>query len=95
VRPDSAGAVLAHLRDLPADGQGSVTVENVDAVIGERHDPSARFGVVQRDIAPVWDVVEAGIRASAVYAPTSASALACTRHGKPSQVPAQPSERMS
>jgi uncharacterized hydrophobic protein (TIGR00271 family) len=42
----------------------------VDAVIGERPDPAAAFGIMQRDIAPVWDVVDARIRSEAVYAPS-------------------------
>jgi uncharacterized hydrophobic protein (TIGR00271 family) len=48
----------------------------VDAVIGERPAPAAKFGMVQRDIAPVWDVVDAKIRSDAVYAPSFYTLLA-------------------
>jgi uncharacterized hydrophobic protein (TIGR00271 family) len=52
------------------EGAGTVAVEVVDAVIGERSGPPAGFGIVQRDVAPAWDVVEARIRSGAVYPPS-------------------------
>ena len=66
----SANAVLGQLHAIRADLGSPIAVENVAAVIGEEPGPGPRFGVVQRDIAPVWDVVEAGIHANAVYAPS-------------------------
>jgi uncharacterized hydrophobic protein (TIGR00271 family) len=65
-----ADAVLRRLRGFRDHGSGPIAIENVDAVIGEPPDRAARFGIVQRDVSPVWDVVEAGIRANAVYAPS-------------------------
>jgi uncharacterized hydrophobic protein (TIGR00271 family) len=72
----SAGSALRHLRALCDERPCSIAVQNVDAVIGEEPDPGARFGIVQRDVAPVWDVVEAGIRSRAVYAPSFYALLA-------------------
>ena len=69
VRNRSANAVLQQIRAIH-DQDSPMAVVSVDAVIGEQPDAAAKFGVVQRDIAPVWDVVEAGIRANAVYPPS-------------------------
>jgi uncharacterized hydrophobic protein (TIGR00271 family) len=70
VLPRSANSVLGQLRALQGDGRSSIVIENVDAAIGEGVDPAARHRLVQRDIAPIWDVVEAKIRSDAVYAPS-------------------------
>ena len=48
----------------------------MDAVLGGPPDHPAKLGIVQRDIAPVWDVVEARIRAAAVYPPSFYALLA-------------------
>jgi hypothetical protein len=69
----SANAVLQQIRAIR---DGPIAIASVDAVIGEEPDRTARFGVVQRDIAPVWDVVEARIRANAVYPPSFYTLLA-------------------
>jgi uncharacterized hydrophobic protein (TIGR00271 family) len=66
----SANSVLRQLQTRRDDRRGAIVVQNVDAAIGETADPAARLGLVERDIAPVWDVVEARIRAEAVYAPS-------------------------
>jgi uncharacterized hydrophobic protein (TIGR00271 family) len=66
----SANYVLQQLRALRDDRSGTIAIASVDAVIGEEPDRTAKFGVVQRDASPTWDVVEAGIRANAVYAPS-------------------------
>ena len=66
----SANSVLGQLRALRDDHSGTIAIASVDAVIGEEPDQTARFGIVQRDASPAWDVVEAGIRANAVYAPS-------------------------
>jgi len=68
----AANSVLTRLRAARDGGAGAgpVCVEVVDAVIGERPARPARFRVVDRDVAPVWDVVEARIRAGAVYPPS-------------------------
>jgi uncharacterized hydrophobic protein (TIGR00271 family) len=72
----AANTVLRRLRALRDDRAGPIAVEVVDAVVGERPAPAAKFGVVQPDIAPVWDVVEAQIRARAVYPPSFFTLLA-------------------
>src|SRR5215470_6595560 len=56
VRNRSANAVLQQIR-ASHDHASPVAVASVDAVIGEQPDAAAAFGVVQRDTAPVWDVV--------------------------------------
>jgi uncharacterized hydrophobic protein (TIGR00271 family) len=70
VLSESANSVLTQLKAVRDGHGGPVAVEVVDAVIGERPATAAKFGVVQRDIAPVWDVVEARIRGEAVYPPS-------------------------
>jgi uncharacterized hydrophobic protein (TIGR00271 family) len=76
VRSAAANAVLTQLKAACEPGAGPVAIEVVDAVVGERPSPAAKFGVVQRDIAPVWDVVDAKIRSDAVYAPSFYTLLA-------------------
>src|ERR1035441_6218655 len=66
----SANSVLGQLRALQDDHRNSIVIENVDAHIGEGADPAATSGLVQKDAAPIWDVVEAKIRTDAVYAPS-------------------------
>ena len=66
----SANVVLRQLEALQDDRRGSITIESLDAAIGEQATPPPRHRLVQRDIAPVWDVVEAKIRSDAVYAPS-------------------------
>jgi hypothetical protein len=66
----SANFVLRQLEALQDGRRGSITIESVDAAIGEQATPPPRHRLVQRDIAPVWDIVEAKIRSDAVYAPS-------------------------
>ena len=66
----SANSVLRQLEAFAGDRRGPVTVEAVDAVIGGPATPPPPHRLMQRDIAPVWDVVEAKIRADATYAPS-------------------------
>lgn len=70
VRPRSANSVLRHLRTFQNGRVGTVAVDYVDATLGEGTAPASEHFLVQRDIAPVWDVVEARIRSDAVYAPS-------------------------
>ena len=72
----SANAVLGQLETFADDRRGPVTIESVDAAIGEQVTPPPRRRLVQRDIAPVWDVVEAKIRSDAIYAPSFYTLLA-------------------
>jgi uncharacterized hydrophobic protein (TIGR00271 family) len=70
VRSSAANSVLTRLKAACDGSEGPIAIEVVDAVIGERPQRATRFGIVQRDIAPVWDVVDAKIRYEAVYAPS-------------------------
>ena len=63
----SADPVIRQLRELGLDRYGSIMVDSVDAAIGAAVQPRPRGGLVHRAIAPVWDVVEARIRAEAIY----------------------------
>jgi len=70
VRPGSANSVFRQLKSFQ-DGRGDgAAVEYVDATLGEQPAPPSRHFVVQRDLAPVWEMVEARIRSDAVYAPS-------------------------
>jgi uncharacterized hydrophobic protein (TIGR00271 family) len=66
----SANSVLRQLEASADDRCGQITIQSVDAAIGEEAIAPPRHPLVQRDIAPVWDVVEAKIRSDAVYAPS-------------------------
>jgi uncharacterized hydrophobic protein (TIGR00271 family) len=75
VASSAANSVLTQLRAVRdggagAGGAGPVAIQVVDAVIGEHPGRAATFRVVDRDVAPVWDVVEARIQAGAVYPPS-------------------------
>ncbi|MFZ0187738.1 MAG: DUF389 domain-containing protein [Streptosporangiaceae bacterium] len=70
VRPRSANAVFRQLQAIQHERGGTVAVDYVDATLGEEAIPTAEHFLVQRDIAPVWEVVEARIRSDAVYAPS-------------------------
>jgi uncharacterized hydrophobic protein (TIGR00271 family) len=70
VAPRSANAVFRQLKALRDDRSGAVAIDYVDAALGEETAPASKHFLVQRDIAPVWEVVEAKIRSDAVYAPS-------------------------
>jgi uncharacterized hydrophobic protein (TIGR00271 family) len=76
VASSAANSVLTQLRAVRGDGLDGddgarpVAVQVVDAVIGERPARAAKLRIVDRDVAPVWDVVEARIRGGAVYPPS-------------------------
>jgi uncharacterized hydrophobic protein (TIGR00271 family) len=70
VLPGSANAVLAQLRRLELHRDSSVIVEAVDAAIA---DPASHPGWRESyhgERAPVWELVEARIRADGTYAPS-------------------------
>jgi uncharacterized hydrophobic protein (TIGR00271 family) len=69
VRPRSANAVFRYLQASDHNGGGTVAIEYVDATLGERAKASEHF-LVQQDVVPVWDLIEARIRSDAVYAPS-------------------------
>ena len=70
VRDDAAKPVFAALRDLGLDHTGVIAVERVEAALTDRARPARRRGAIRRDTAPVWEMVEAIIGASADYAPS-------------------------
>jgi uncharacterized hydrophobic protein (TIGR00271 family) len=76
VRPGSANAVFRQLRSFTGGHRAAVAVEYVDAALGEPPEPPSRHFVMQRDQAPVWELVEARIRSDAVYAPSFYALLA-------------------
>lgn len=78
VRPRSANAVFRLLESCHDDLVGTVAVDYVDATLGERAAIASKHFLVQRDVAPAWEVVEARIRSDAVYAPSFYVLLAIT-----------------
>jgi uncharacterized hydrophobic protein (TIGR00271 family) len=66
----SANSVLRQLRDLGLDQQGSVVIETVDAAFADRLDQKAWSASYHGEQAPVWELVEARIRADAEYPPS-------------------------
>ncbi len=66
----SANAVLRQLRDLGLGHRGSVVIENVDATIADLPGSGAGRGFSHREAAPIWEMVEARIRAEGVYPPS-------------------------
>jgi hypothetical protein len=70
VHARSANSVLRQVRELQGDHPSTIVIENVDAAIGEEIGPARKHSLVERDVTPVWDVVEAKIHSDAVYAPS-------------------------
>jgi uncharacterized hydrophobic protein (TIGR00271 family) len=70
LRPGSANPVFRQLRGLGLDGRGSIMVETVDAALTEAEPTAATPGTRHGEVAPVWEMVEAGIRARGVYPPS-------------------------
>jgi uncharacterized hydrophobic protein (TIGR00271 family) len=79
LRPGSANPVFRQLRALRQYGLCSVMVETVDASLAEPEQEPApprpgRPGIGERlrhgELAPVWEMVEARIRAGGVYPPS-------------------------
>ena len=76
VRSGSANSVFRNLKTFTDGHRDGVAVEYVDATVGEQPAPASKHLVLQRDLAPVWDLVEARIRSDAVYAPSFYALLA-------------------
>lgn len=70
VRQGAANAVFGFLRALGLDRPGAVTAGQADVVLAEPPEPSGDVGSPRREITPVWEIVDATIRAQAVYAPS-------------------------
>jgi len=68
----TANAVFQRLRDPQLAGLRSVMIESVDASLTEPESarPAFRRDAQHGELAPVWEMVEAGIRAGAIYPPS-------------------------
>ena len=66
----SANWILRQLRDLGLDKRGSVFIETIDAAIGDEAGQDVPSAYYHRERAPVWELVEARIRADAEYPPS-------------------------
>ena len=75
LRTGSANPVFRQLRDLHLDDRGAVMVEDVDAALTGPQRPAAGQGRYLGEVAPVWEMVEAGIRSGGTYAPSFFSLL--------------------
>jgi uncharacterized hydrophobic protein (TIGR00271 family) len=63
----TANSVLGQMRDLGLDRRSSVIIETVDAALTDQPSHEASF---HGERVPVWELVEARIRADAVYPPS-------------------------
>jgi uncharacterized hydrophobic protein (TIGR00271 family) len=70
LRQGSANPVFRQLRGLGLDERGSIMVQEVDAALTDARPPAAIPGTRHGEVAPVWEMVEAGIRDGGVYAPS-------------------------
>ncbi|HEY6274940.1 MAG TPA: DUF389 domain-containing protein [Streptosporangiaceae bacterium] len=75
----AANPVFRQLRDLRLDGRGSIMVETVDAALTGPAPPAGRRRPYHGEIAPVWEMVEAGIRGRGVYPPSFFALLIIAR----------------
>lgn len=70
VHDNAANLVFRALRDLGLDRDNAIIVEQVDASLTRATLRRGGDGPLAREIAPVWEMVEAAIRAGAVYSPS-------------------------
>jgi uncharacterized hydrophobic protein (TIGR00271 family) len=70
VRVEAANPVLGALRELGLDRTVVICVDRVGAVLTDRGAVAAESGVLRRESAPVWEMVEAVIRAGEGYNPS-------------------------
>jgi uncharacterized hydrophobic protein (TIGR00271 family) len=70
VHTSAANALLAQLRALGLDRDGSVTAEIVDAAIVDPATHATRRRSYLGERAPIWELMEARIRQDAQYAPS-------------------------
>ena len=66
---EAANPMLGTLRDMGLDRVGVICVDHVDATLTDRASLSADHGALRRD-HPVWEMVDAVIRAGQAYAPS-------------------------
>ncbi len=67
VHQAAANPVFRALRDLHLDGDGVITVEQVDASLPRA---AATVSSPTKEAAPVWEMVAAAVRGGAVYSPS-------------------------
>jgi uncharacterized hydrophobic protein (TIGR00271 family) len=65
--PEVANEVLHRLRDLGPRQRGAITIDRSDTAVIRTHREMVRPTVSDREIEPVWEVVDATIRANATY----------------------------
>jgi uncharacterized hydrophobic protein (TIGR00271 family) len=65
--PDVASSVIHQLRALGPRERGPLSVDRTDMAVIRTHRQMIRPMVSDREIAPVWEVVDATIRANASY----------------------------
>jgi uncharacterized hydrophobic protein (TIGR00271 family) len=70
VRDSAANPVFRTLRELGLDRGDSTAVERVDASLTSATRPRTGIGSPAREIAPVWEMVEAAIRSGTAYSPS-------------------------
>ena len=70
VQDKAANPVFRALRELGLDRDDTIAVEHVDASLTRATRRRGELGSPAREIAPVWEMVEASIRAGAVYSPS-------------------------
>ena len=70
VHDGTANPVFNALRELGLDRTGVICVERVDATLTRQPVPAGDHGALRREIAPVWEMVEATIRQGEAYAPS-------------------------
>jgi uncharacterized hydrophobic protein (TIGR00271 family) len=69
VHDEAANPVFQDLRGLGLDRCGVICVDRVDATLAD-HALPADHGAIVRERVPVWEMVEATIRAGAAYSPS-------------------------
>lgn len=70
VRDDAANLILATLREIGLYRSGGVCVDRVDATLREGYGGRGRRGALRSETAPVWEMVDAVIRAGQTYVPS-------------------------
>jgi uncharacterized hydrophobic protein (TIGR00271 family) len=70
VRDGAANPVFETLRGQGLDRDGLISVERVDAVLDRGTVTRTRTRYLTPEVAPVWEMVEATIRAGAAYPPS-------------------------
>jgi uncharacterized hydrophobic protein (TIGR00271 family) len=70
VHDAAANPVFTALRELGLDRDSVICVDRVDATLTGQFPAASGRGVLRRETAPVWEMVEAVIRDGAAYAPS-------------------------